>query len=136
MSRLLNSVEAHKVFIRANFAGLAGIAWQGWLARGRCALVLNQLEVEAADNNSASHKIAVPMNVFPQEVVLGMLKATGYEADIIGRISQHLSEYNPLKEIVVVIIWGEDELSSYRLTSPKPQFDPPQAYITLKASNN
>jgi len=57
MSRLLDSVVAHKVFIHANFAGLAGTAWQGWLTRGRCALVLNQLEVEAADNNSASHKI-------------------------------------------------------------------------------
>jgi len=136
MSRLLNSVEAHKVFIRANFAGLAGTAWQGWLTRGRCALVLNQLEVEAADNNSASHKIAVPIDVHPQEVVLGMLKATGYEADIIGRISQHLSEYNPQKEIVVVVIWGEDELSSYRVTSPKPHLDPLHAYITLKASSN
>lgn len=146
---LLDNKEAQESLLNSAYPQLAAYAFTDYRKTGkRSAVVPNELEINQflAGQDSllkangieagidALDALALPGIILPDELLLGLLRETGYATAIVDEVASSLSSYQPEKEIVVIVIHGSDDLTLYQL-SPKPGQPAPPLAAKLASSN-
>jgi hypothetical protein len=117
--------DSHVEFIHLNWDQLAAGAWEGYLEMGRGAMVIDLGAPSPSDSAGYWEEHLTAGSYIPDQN-----PASGTPTDWpSGDISQLVRTYDPEREVVVVILGEDDQMSVYR-AELKDHPSPPDAWAS------
>ena len=97
------------LFIRDYLLPLASLAWQGYLADGRGAVLCNVNVAEARRIEQGSGTVRYTAQFVPQPLVLESLRSLRAGADVVVRVTHVVETYRPERDVLLVLC-GDNQL--------------------------
>lgn len=111
--------EDHLKFLFHNWDLVAAAAWEGYSGEGRGAIVINPKE----DSQWTNSVVYIPDN---------RPRPPGVPAWPDPEVEEMVRDYDPEREVVVVILRLDGDVSGYKLPTPNRAHTPPAAFAALQ----